>query len=156
MCTTRFRRYANKICDGFQWFKRSISTTDVFFETFWNFANNCLTENLPLNLPFICCYWCFRNVITFIMIENDEGSFLSEKNFTWRIIEYLSITLFYFSHSCHSHCVKKCLNRVFSGPYFLVFELNTEIYGVKIRENTDQKKLHIWTLFTNCQALGIN
>ena len=30
---------------------------------------------------------------------------------------------------------------VFSGPYFPVFELN-----IGIQENTDQKKLHIWTL----------
>ena len=51
---------------------------------------------------------------------------------------------------------------VFSGPYFPVFGLNTELYGVNFRiqseyshsvqipENTDQKKLHIWTLFTQC------
>ena len=32
---------------------------------------------------------------------------------------------------------------VFSGPYFPVFGLNTEIYRVK----TDQRKLRIWTLF---------
>ena len=33
---------------------------------------------------------------------------------------------------------------VFSGPYFLVFGLNTEIYGVNLfrtQKNTDQKKL---------------
>ena len=29
--------------------------------------------------------------------------------------------------------------RSFSGPYFPVFGLNMEIYGVQIRENTDQK-----------------
>ena len=44
---------------------------------------------------------------------------------------------------------------VFSGPYFPVFGLNTNIYevnlriySVRIRENTDYKKLRIWTLFT--------
>ena len=37
--------------------------------------------------------------------------------------------------------------RLFSGPYFPVFGLNTEIYGV-IQENTDQKIVCIWTLFT--------
>ena len=31
---------------------------------------------------------------------------------------------------------------VFSGPYFL--------YSVRIQENTDQKKLCIWSLFTHC------
>ena len=42
---------------------------------------------------------------------------------------------------------------VFSGPYFLVFGLNTDIYFVyslRIQENTDQKKLRIWTFFTQC------
>ena len=39
--------------------------------------------------------------------------------------------------------------RAFSSPYFPVFGLNTEIYGV-IQENTDQKKLRLWTLFTQC------
>ena len=44
---------------------------------------------------------------------------------------------------------------VFSGPYFPLFRLNTEIYSkspysVGIQENTDQKKLCIWTLFTQC------
>ena len=40
---------------------------------------------------------------------------------------------------------------IFSGPYFLAFGLNMEIpYSVQIRENTDKKKLHIWTLFTQC------
>ena len=37
---------------------------------------------------------------------------------------------------------------VFSGPYFPTFGLNTERYSVRMRENTDQIKLHIWTLFT--------
>ena len=40
---------------------------------------------------------------------------------------------------------------VFSGPYFPAFGLNTEIYGV----NTDQKKLRIWTLFTQCGRIGL-
>ena len=43
---------------------------------------------------------------------------------------------------------------VLSGPYFPTFGLNTERYlritpySVRMRENTDQKKLRIWTLFT--------
>ena len=40
---------------------------------------------------------------------------------------------------------------VFSGRYVPVFGLNTEMYGVnRIQENTNQKKLRIWTLFTQC------
>ena len=42
---------------------------------------------------------------------------------------------------------------VFSGSYFPAFVLNTERYcispySVRMRENPDQKKLRIWTLFT--------
>ena len=52
----------------------------------------------------------------------------------------------------YDHCVKSVQMRSISGPYFPVFELNTEIYlspySVRIRENTDQKKLRIWILFT--------
>ena len=44
---------------------------------------------------------------------------------------------------------------VFSGPYFPAFGLNTERdsispYSVRMRENAEQKKTHIWTLFTQC------
>ena len=40
--------------------------------------------------------------------------------------------------------------RVFSGPYFPRFRLNSQRYGVSVpkRENTDQKRLRVWTLFT--------
>ena len=42
---------------------------------------------------------------------------------------------------------------LFSGLYLPVIGLNTEVlrkspYSVRIQENTDQKKLHICTLFT--------
>ena len=48
---------------------------------------------------------------------------------------------------------------IFSGPYFPAFGLNTESsispYSVRMRENTDQKKLRIWTFFTLCKYLQI-
>ena len=50
---------------------------------------------------------------------------------------------------------------VFSGPYLPVFRLNTKIFGVNLRihseykEDTDQKKLCIWTLFTQCTTFRI-
>ena len=46
---------------------------------------------------------------------------------------------------------------VFSGPYFSVFELNTEICSVilciqsEFRKMRTRKKLRVWTLFTQCQ-----
>ena len=51
-----------------------------------------------------------------------------------------------------SHCVKSVLIGVFSGPYFPAFGLNTgkSPYSVQIWENTDQKRLPIWTFFAQC------
>ena len=37
------------------------------------------------------------------------------------------------SYSIQQHCVKSDQIRSFSGPYFLVFGLNTEIYSVNLR-----------------------
>ena len=48
---------------------------------------------------------------------------------------------------------------VFYGPYFPVFGLNTEICfvnSVQIQENTDQKKLRIWTLLTQWFILKLS
>ena len=50
---------------------------------------------------------------------------------------------------------QKCPNQdFFSGLHFPVFGLNRKHcispYSVRIRENTDQKKLCIWKLFTQC------
>ena len=47
-------------------------------------------------------------------------------------------------------------NRVFSGPYFPLLGLNLlrkSSYSVQIRENAEQKKLRIWTLFTQFEFL---
>ena len=44
----------------------------------------------------------------------------------------------------------------FFGPYFPAFGLNMKsisLYSVQMRENTDQKKLRIWTLFTQCDTI---
>ena len=38
-----------------------------------------------------------------------------------------------------NNCVKRVRILSFSGPYFPTFGLNTEKYGVRMRENTDQK-----------------
>ena len=39
---------------------------------------------------------------------------------------------------------------VFPVSYFHALGLNTERYSVRIRENTDEKKLRIWTIFRQC------
>ena len=72
-----------------------------------------------------------------------------------------SLSLFLYIHKkqqklcCASTAWKVSKYGVFSGPYFPAFELNTERYSslripysVRMRENTDQKKLRIRTLFT--------
>ena len=46
-----------------------------------------------------------------------------------------------------SYCVKSVQIRSFLWSVF--FRIRTE-YSVRMRENTDQKKLRIWTLFTQC------
>ena len=55
------------------------------------------------------------------------------------------------------HCVKSVQIRIFFfGPYFPLFGLNSKSpYSVRIQENTDQKKLRIWTLFTQCFIIDV-
>ena len=59
----------------------------------------------------------------------------------------------YAKSICKRFTVQKVSkNGVFSGPYFLLFGLNTgdllgkSPYSVQIKEKTDHKKLRIWTL----------
>ena len=62
------------------------------------------------------------------------------------------VTQYVLIKACH--CMKSVqIRSFFYSIFFSVFGLNTEIYSVnqvRIRENTDQKKLRIWTLFTQC------
>ena len=43
--------------------------------------------------------------------------------------------------SLQRHCVKSVRIRRFSGPYFPVFGLNTEIYGVNLRIQSEYRKI---------------
>ena len=58
-----------------------------------------------------------------------------------------SVTIFgdYALKGKFSQCVK---NGVFSGPFLP--------YSARVQENTDQRKLHIWTVFTQCHFFGGN
>ena len=40
-------------------------------------------------------------------------------------------------------------------PTTELFLVRISLYSVRIQENTDQKKLRTWTLFTQCLSLGI-
>ena len=54
----------------------------------------------------------------------------------------------------NKHCVKVVQNRNLFRLYFPAIGLNTKIYRVnlRLRENVDQKKLQIWTLFTQLRC----
>ena len=61
----------------------------------------------------------------------------------------------------HQHCVKSVQIRIF---FFSTFSrilteygdlLRKSLYWVRLRENTDQKKLCIWTLFTQCKLVSL-
>ena len=65
-----------------------------------------------------------------------------------------------FGHIEHNyiviHCLKSVQIRSFSWSVFSYIRTeygdlrSKSSYSVQIRENTDQKNLHIWTLFTQC------
>ena len=73
-------------------------------------------------------------------------------SYYWRVSEY-QIQYFWYKY-----CLKSVQIRSFSGPFF--FRIWTEYgemrsispYSVRVRENTDQKKLRIWTIFTRWSA----
>ena len=95
--------------------------------------------------------WLPRPPNIFQNVEEDlqKGRVISISSESSKIHLFINILCIY-------HCVKSVQIRSFSGPYFPVFGSNTDIYGrkspysVRIQENTDQKKLRIWTLFTQC------
>ena len=100
------------------------------------------------------------------------GISLISKNLSWNMTSTSFSNIFFtwpsqlfsriisYGDSCfrlHLHCMKGVHIRSYiSGPYFPAFGLNTERYlrispySVRVRKNTDQKKLRIWTLFTQC------
>ena len=73
----------------------------------------------------------------------------------WKMERHSNAEFSYITILIKSTAWKVTICGVFSGPYFPVFGLNTyrvlrskPRYSVQIKENTDQKKLRIWTLFT--------
>ena len=70
--------------------------------------------------------------------------------------EYYVLKKVQMLHFSITHCVKSVQIRSFFWPVFPHIrteygDLRSESpYSVQIRENTDQKKLRIWTLFMQC------
>ena len=54
----------------------------------------------------------------------------------------------FFERSCTAWKVSKY--EVFSGPSFPTSGGEISLYSVRMRENTNQTNLRIWTLFTQC------
>ena len=65
------------------------------------------------------------------------------------------------SGAFNNRCLKSVQIRCFSGPYFPVSRLSDLLrkspYKVQIQEDTDQKKLRIWTPYSavNCVTKGV-
>ena len=86
---------------------------------------------------------CFQKSLFFSKIKRLS----SRQTFTYKIPVQLN-----FRRKC-STAWKVSKYGVFSGPYFPALGLNTERcrispYSVRMRGNTDQKQLRIWTIFT--------
>ena len=79
------------------------------------------------------------------------------KGFSIKISEKFST---YFIFLC-SHKVRKYLPRILVSllwkfPNAEFFLVRIFLYLVRMRENTDQKKLRIWTLSTQCMRAGFS
>ena len=70
-------------------------------------------------------------------------------------ITFIGSTLSHVLYSLALPLRKKCPNTEFLLVRILLYSdwidlLDKSLYSVLIQENTDQKKLRIWTLFTHC------
>ena len=89
--------------------------------------------------------------VTFQFSKNNATFWYSE----WRVTKYYIDSFTAFTSTPPQ--VSKY--RVFSDLCFPTLGMNTggrlriSLYAVQVRENTDQKKLRIWTLFTQFQPL---
>ena len=115
---------------------------------FWVKSNVHIRVRFFFPLP-ICAQWGKR----YTQIRTFEKFLTFTKKFGVREVRYVHslsspvVRSLIYDSLWHIHCGKSVSIRSYSGPYFPVFELNTERYGV---ENTEQKKLPIWALFTQC------
>ena len=148
----------------------------IFLASKYKFrANHCAVFKFNVNLAY------YEN----LRIQAKYGKNMVQKNSILGLlyaIRLLDMTCQWkygrgFKFAAISHklkCMKSVSIRSFSGPYFPIFKLNTETYSVslpiqsecgkivrispyleRMRENTDQKKLHIWTLFTHKLSANI-
>ena len=113
---------------------KSLSETLLTSESHHAFINLALTKNLNEK---ICMH--------VLLLLSFWNSFLNEKTIYFSVKLHFKMSSTYL-FVCVSTAWKLYKYGVFSGPYFTVFWLNTEIY--RLRENTDQKKLRIWTFST--------
>ena len=75
---------------------------------------------------------------------------------TWlfTVFEYIASLKYFFSKIQHNHCVNSVQIRIFFWSVFSRIRTeygnirNISPHSVRMRESTDQKKLRIWTFFT--------
>ena len=89
--------------------------------------------------------WFNFQVVIYLGVDWISLTFIS---FTLKIIILLSsshgkanVVQFVFTCCSDFHCVKKVHIPTFSGSYFPVFGLNTEIYGVNLRIQSKYRKI---------------
>ena len=112
-------------------------------------------ENYSCSKVFL---WLASNILPKIW---GKSTFLGRLliTYAWKndeVSAFLIITFMFSWIICSGlYCVKSVQIRSFSGPYFPSLGLITKTpYSVRMLENTDQKKLRIWTLFMRCWWMG--
>ena len=86
--------------------------------------------------------------------------FFNAISISWNKYQHLSLVIIIFLQPIlmHQHCVK--IIQIRSFFWFAFSCVRTEygdllcksLYSVRIQENTQQEKLRIWTLFTQCKT----
>ena len=83
------------------------------------------------------------------------------RNYNWRLAKFWW-AFFKPSKNLNAHCVKSVQIRSFFWSIFSCIRTeyggsrSKSLYSVLIRENTDQKKLGVWTLFTRWKLNALN
>ena len=126
--------------------------------------NNRLVAHCKKRSLFCVIQYVFRSsrsTLDVLTVVSDRLARAFDSSGTWYVTVALDISKGFY-RVWHAGLLQKLISYgistawkvskyvVFPGPYFAVFGLNT--VSVQIQENTDQKKLRVWTLFTQCSG----
>ena len=112
----------------------------------------CSSSTLFENFQKICrettAVETFLGRFKLFKMDSGKGVFLSVfRTPFYGCFQSLNVNAFH----CTAWKLYKC--EVSSGLYFPAFELS--LYSVRMQKNTDQKKLRIWTIFTQCWMIKL-